>query len=196
MIAFTAKIFSSLQTMFGLEPEGRRLTEHETAELNKVFNGTIDPAKILIKEGRIGAMGASKRAFTLCDTIYIPGTDGAGFGAPGTDGYLRLLVHESTHVWQFQNGGTDYITGSLKEQTRGWWSGKGTREAYQYEQGIKEGKAWAELNPEQQARLIEDSYASGLFGYENARLTGNDGEDYTDYARTAITELLARRGAP
>jgi hypothetical protein len=196
MIVFAAKVFSSFQVLFRLEPKGRGLSDEEKAELETVFSGTVDLSKIILKEGKIGALSASGRAFTLCDTIYIPGDNGAGFGARGTDGYMTLLVHESVHVWQFQNGGTDYIKASLKEQTKGWWSGKGTREAYQYERGIGEGKAWAALNPEQQARLIEDSYRAGLFRDADMRLTGNDGVEYTDYARTAITELLARRGAP
>lgn len=196
MIVFTAKLFSSFQRVCGLEPAGRSLTVEEMAELEKVFVGTVDLSKIVIKEGKIGAMGASKRAFTLCNIIYIPGMDGAGFGGPGTPGYVRLLVHEAVHVWQFQNGGTDYITGSLKEQTKGWWSGKGTREAYQYEYGVKAGKSWEQLNPEQQARLIEDSYRFGLFDDVSVRVVGNDGEDHTEYAKAAITELQAGRGAP
>jgi len=179
-----------------LEPAGRQLTAAETGELDKVFAGAVDLSKVLVKEGKIGLLGASGRALTLCNSIYIPGNDGAGYGAPGTDGYMRLLAHETVHVWQFQTGGTDYITGSVKEQLKGWWTGKGMGDAYQYERGIKEGKRWEELNPEQQARLIEESYAFGLFRDANARLTGNDGQDHTDYARTAIGELLAKRGAP
>lgn len=196
MIVFTAKLFSSFQRVCGLEPAGRCLTDEEANVLEKVFADTVDLSKIVIKEGKIGAMGASKRAFTLCNIIYIPGMDGAGFGEPGTPGYLQLLVHETVHVWQFQNGGTDYITGSLKEQTKGWWSGKGTREAYQYEYGIKAGKDWAGLNPEQQARLIEDCYRFGMFENADVTVTGNDGEDYTAYAWDAIAELRAGRGAP
>lgn len=194
MIAFLAKCFGAIQRLLGLEPEGRRLDEPEKAELGQVFAGTVDLSKVLIKEGKIGAMGMSGRAFTLCNTIYIPGRDGAGYGARGSKGYLRLLVHEAVHVWQYQNGGTDYITGSLKEQFKGWWSGKGMGDAYQFERGIREGKKWAELNPEQQARLIEESYASGMFADENARLIGND--EHSAYARTAMAELRAKRGAP
>ncbi len=194
MITFLAKCFSAIQRLFGLEPEGRRLTAPEKEELDKVFAGTVDLSQVLIKEGKIGAMGMSGRAFTLCNTIYIPGTDGAGYGASGTEGYLQLLVHETVHVWQYQNGGTDYITGSLKEQFKGWWSGKGMGDAYRFERGIREGKPWEHLNPEQQARLIEDSYASGMFKNENARLAGN--HEHSDYARSAMGELRAKRGAP
>jgi hypothetical protein len=196
MIAFLVRCFSAIQRLFGLEPAGRKLTDAEIEELKKVFDGTVDFPEILIKEGKLGLLGVSGRALTLCNSIYIPGDNGAGYGAPGTEGYLRLLVHETVHVWQYQTGGTDYITGSLKEQLKGWWSGKGMGDAYQFERGISEGKRWDQLNPEQQARLIEDSYAFGLFKDENIHMTGNDGQDHTDYARAAIRELLAKRGAP
>ena len=196
MIAFLIRCFTALQTLFRLEPKGRPLTDAEKAELNKVFAGTVDLSKVLVKEGKVGLMGASHRAVTICNTIYIPGDDGAGYGAPGTPGYLELLVHENVHVWQYQNGGTDYITGSMKEQLKGWWSGKGMGDAYRFKRGIKEGKSWAQLNPEQQAKLIELSYVIGFFSDPSARMIGDDGEDHTSFARTAIGELLARRGAP
>jgi len=196
MIAFFIRCFTTLQTLLGLEPKGRPLTDAEKTELTKVFAGTTDLSKVLVKEGKLGLMGASHRAVTICNTIYIPGEDGAGYGAPGTPGYLELLVHENVHVWQYQNGGTDYITGSIKEQLKGWWSGKGMGDAYRFERGIKEGKSWARLNPEQQAKLIELAYITGMFADPDKRMIADDGEDHTDYARTAIGELLARRGAP
>jgi hypothetical protein len=196
MIAFTARLFSSFQVFFGLEPEGRRLTETEIAVLATVFAGAVDFSQVLVKEGRIGVFGASQRALTLCNTIYIPGEDGAGWGAPGSPGYLQLLVHEMVHVWQFQHGGTDYITASLKEQARGLWSGKGVNEAYDYARGIRDGKSWAEFNPEQQAKLIEDAYAFHLFTNPDARLAKSAEEDHTDYAKAAIQKLLAGEGAP
>ncbi len=196
MIAFTARLFSSFQVFFGLEPEGRRLTETETAVLAKVFAGAVDLSQILIKEGRIGAFSVSGRAFTLCNTVYIPGDDGGGWGPPGSPGYLQLLVHETVHVWQFQHGGTDYITASLKEQARAIWNGKKVNEAYDYARGIREGKSWAEFNPEQQAKLIEDAYGFHLFDSPDARLAKSAEEDFTEYAKAAIQELLAGRGAP
>lgn len=196
MIAFTARLFSSFQVFFGLEPEGRRLTETETAVLANVFAGAVDLSQILIKEGRIGAFSVSGRAFTLCNTIYIPGDDGGGWGTPGSPGYLQLLVHETVHVWQFQHGGTDYITASLKEQAKAIWNGKKVNEAYDYARGIRDGKSWAEFNPEQQAKLIEDAYGFYLFDNPDARLAKSVEEDYTEYAKAAIQELLAGRGAP
>lgn len=191
MITFTGKIFSSFQVALGLEPKGRKLTETETEALQKIFAGAVDLDKILIKEGYIGAMGVSKRAFTFCNTIYIPGNV---YDAPGTPLYLQLLVHETVHVWQFQNGGTDYMAASVKAQIKGWWHGD-IGIAYQYERGIKDGKLWAGLNPEQQARLIEDAYAFGLFGDANKTMADHNGEDITQYARAAIVELLAGQGA-
>jgi hypothetical protein len=196
MIAFTIQCFTSLQTLLKLEPKGRVLTDVEKEELDKVFAGTIDFSKVLVKEGKLGLMGASHRGVTICNTIYIPGEDGAGYGAPGTPGYMELLVHEHVHVWQYQNGGPNYITGSVKSQFEGWRKGQGTRYAYRFDLGVKDGKNWSQLGAEQQAKLIELAYVAGLFSDPNARVIAVDGDDYTDYAWDAIAELRAGRGAP
>lgn len=75
-----------------------------------------------------------------------------------------VLVHETTHVWQHQNGGTDYMSEALFAQMLGG--------GYRYEDDILiKNKTWAMLNPEQQGQLIEDAFASGFLqnGIPNGR---------------------------
>ena len=75
---------------------------------------------------------------------------------------MDLLVHESTHAWQWQNEDDiqpDYIINSAHAQLvamvrSGSISKRGG--AYDYKTALKNGAAWEDLNPEQQARLVED----------------------------------------
>jgi hypothetical protein len=73
-------------------------------------------------------------------------------------GLLSTLIfetNESTHVWQAQNGGTDYISEAIYAQTFG--------DGYDYQLAISQGKTWAMFNPEQQAKLIGKAYEAGYF---------------------------------
>lgn len=177
---------SSLQTLTGLEPPSRGLTDAETAQLRSIYGDSVDYSQIRIKQGNLGiAQGLAPH--TIGNTIYIP----EGWNSDPSE----LLAHETAHVWQYQNGGTDYIGESLWNQAKGFLSGGDRNAAYEFEQPIRDGKSWAELNPEQQAALIEEAYRDGLFRDPNARLEYN-GTDYTDYARAAIAEMRAGRGAP
>ena len=62
----------------------------------------------------------------------------------------QLLAHELTHVWQHQNGGTDYLTEALYAINFG--------DGYDLKKAILEDKNFAELNPEQQAVMTELIY--------------------------------------
>lgn len=187
-------LVSSVQTLIGAEPPSRGLNEREIAELQKIYGDSIDYSQIRIKEGNLGiANGLAPH--TVGNTIYIP----EGWLDPNSANYQadrsELLAHETAHVWQYQNGGTDYIGESLWNQFKGWVSGQSRNAAYDFGKAIDEGKSWADLNPEQQAALMEESYRDGLFTDPNARLVYN-GTDYTDFARGAIAEMRAGRGAP
>lgn len=188
-------LVSSIQTLVGAEPPSRGLTESETAELRKVYGDSMDYSQIRIKEGHLG-LANGLAPHTIGNTIYIP----EGWLNPNDPNYQanrnELLVHEAAHSWQYQNGGTDYIGESLWNQFKGWASGGSRDAAYNYEQPISEGKSWAELNPEQQAHLIDEAYSKGLFDDPNARFVTANGTDITDYVRNAISEVRNGRGAP
>lgn len=182
---------SAVQTLLGIETPSRGLTEAETAELRKVYGDSIDYSQIRIKKGNLGiANGLAPH--TVGNTIYIP----PGWLDPNNQTQRNdLIAHEAAHVWQYQNGGTDYIGESLFDQAKGWLSGESRNAAYEFETPIRNGVSWAELNPEQQAHLIEEAYNQGLFNDPNKRFVYN-GSDYTDYVRNAINEMRNGRGAP
>ncbi len=173
---------SAVQTLLGIEPPGRKLTAEETALLKSVYGDSFDPSRMRIKEGNAGLFTLPNRPFAHGDTVYVPQD-----WLPMTE---SLLVHEAAHVWQHQNGGTDYMSEALWAQNFG--------EGYDYGRALSEGRPWSALNPEQQASVIERAFDAGMFSQPanpNARFI-HDGQDYTEQVRAMITELRAGRGAP
>jgi hypothetical protein len=182
-----ARAISAVQTMVGLEPPGRELTSDEIATLRSVYGDSIDYSQIRIKEGNSGLFSVAGRALTQGNTIYVP------------KGELPLskdtLVHEAAHVWQYQHGGTDYMADALWGQNFG--------EGYDFSKGIDEGKSFSELNPEQQAELVQQAYLSGFFdltspSFGTFKYTRSDGTtvDYTDYLKKAMDQIHSGEGAP
>ena len=154
----------------------RPLTPKECELVTPIYEGSVDLSKIRVRENVRGLLNASRRAFVIEETMFLP------------SGYLPLrshiLVHEVCHVWQFQNGGHAYIGDSVHAQLLG--------DGYELEKGLLQGRAWAELNAEQQATLIEASFSQGCFEGKPFMVRGRD---WTEYWCTAVAELRAGRGA-
>jgi len=173
------RAISAVQTLVGLEPPGRNLTGAEITELRKVYGDSIDYSKVRIKEGSSGLFSLTGRPFTHGDTIYVP---------PNSLPLASdVLVHEMGHVWQHQHGGTDYMSEALWAQNFG--------DGYDFEKGISQGKSWSELNPEQQAELLQTAYRNGFFNTPGARFVYNT-VDYTDYLNNALGQVRNGQGAP
>ncbi len=178
------RAISAVQTMVGLEPPGRKLTSAEITELRKVYGDSIDYSKVEIKEGDAALFGVFGRPFTHGNTIYMP----KDFLPLSQN--MDTLVHEMGHVWQNQHGGTDYMSEALWAQNFG--------DKYEFDKGIDEGKSWSELNPEQQAELIQQAYQYGYFDPSSAN-SGKfvyNGKDYSAYVAEALKQLRAGKGAP
>ena len=145
---------STLQTVLFLEPEGRFLTAAEKSYLSQVFRGDnwwLD--LIRVKEGFSGIWSLNPRPFTVETTIYLKNwpSDQRLTSAQRE----ALMVHETTHVWQYIHGGGDYKLESLYYQA--------TTAAYEWKTAVDQGRSWGSLNPEQQASFVEDAYASGCY---------------------------------
>ncbi|MCP3136478.1 DUF4157 domain-containing protein [Pyxidicoccus sp. QH1ED-7-1] len=172
-----------MQVVTGLEPPGRRLTDAEVTRLRPIFGDSLDYAAVRLKEGRLGLLGVSGRAFAHGNTVFVPAKGAVDFG---------LLVHELTHVWQHQHGGTAYLSAALAAQ----WVGDG----YDWRKAVGQALRWHQLNPEQQAQLIEDAALAGLIPLSvplpaRAKLKG-----WTEAALPLLEEALdclrSGRGAP
>ncbi|WP_223643971.1 hypothetical protein [Corallococcus sp. EGB] len=172
-------ILSAIQTMLFVEPTSRKLTGDELAALHEVYGDSIDYTRIEIKEGNAGLLTVGGRPFTHGDTIYIP------------KDWLPLtkdtLVHEAAHVWQHQQGGNDYMSEALVAQLFG--------DGYNFEKALRQGKSWEQMNPEQQAALIEQAYQDGCFDNPPAPFIV-DGRDYTAQFEAAKKSMRAGQGAP
>jgi hypothetical protein len=109
--------------------------------LRTVFQGSLNYDSMRIADTTVGSGG---RAYTLGNTIRIP---------PG--GFLnnRTLVHESTHVWQYQTKGTGYISDSA-------WHKMMDKSAYEVK--IVAGQAFNSYTAENQAVIIEAYYVDSL----------------------------------
>ncbi len=180
------KAISAVQTALWLEQPGRRLTADEVAGLREIYGDTIDYDSVRIKEGFAGLFSITDNAFTHGNTIYIKPGD-LPLDPAGLD---DLVAHEMAHVWQHQNGGTDYLTEAIWAQEVG--------DGYDYEKALDEGKSWSELSPEQQAELIQDAVLDAGFDFtdptDKFRSPAN-GTDYTAQLQEALAEIRAGRGA-
>lgn len=149
LLMLGGRVLSAVQTLAGVEPPGRALAAEELALLRPVFGDGLDYRRIRLKEGELGLFGLPRRAFVHGDTIFVP----AGRVVEPAPGRAALLVHEAVHVWQHQRRGTAYMSEALAAQ----WLGDG----YNFAIGLAAGRRWRELNPEQQAEMVEQAFAAG-----------------------------------
>jgi len=190
IVVVVAKFVALVQSVFYAQGFERRLTEQEEAELRRVFKKALNYYVIRIIEGHAGLFGLNSRPFTLGNTIYMKTST---FGT-------ALLVHETTHVWQYQQTGDRYASDAIAAQ---WF----VPDAYSWEREVNtRGKDdWSEFNNEAQAEFLEDLWTLGeLRDRSGVTLqTGNGafydadwekrlgyfavgGTDYTEIARGAV----------
>lgn len=166
------KLLSAGQTLLGVEPRGRPLSDEERALLERVFGEALDLEPLRIKEGRAGLASLTDRPFVHGEVLYLQ------------EWTLEphILVHEAVHWWQSQHGGPDYMLDSLCSQAFG--------HGYDWQASVPD-VPWAELEVEQQAAFIEALYRRGYF--DGALIAGRR---LRTYAADAVAELRAGRGAP
>lgn len=123
----------------------RRLTPAERGLARSQFGGALDPDPV-----RVLALPAWRRAFAPCGRLIVwPAAQAlADFGADTTPLAVQaMFVHELTHVWQAQSG-VNLLTAKLR-------AGDGAH-AYAYD--LERGPAFAALNIEQQAMVVEHAF--------------------------------------
>ena len=139
--------------------ERRTLTTTERAEATKVFGTSLDMSKVHIAESSVMSAGGFAR--TPFDTVYFPpGTSRLPFSD-----FMPWLIHELTHVWQYQHGIS--VTEKL------WWALHG-QTAYDYggEAGLRTAalanKRFLDFNTEQQASIAGDFYRAQRDGRDTS----------------------------
>lgn len=180
---------SGVQTLLHLEPVRRELTDEEVARLQRVFGDSIDYDAIVVKQGTSGVLTTSGRPFVMGNTIYLPYRGATDFGT---------LAHEVTHVWQHQNGGTDYASEALLAR---YVFAAEEHEAYDWTRSAPT-TPWGDLNPEQQGAFIEAAVNHGAFDREPASFAsipyGFTGtlDELNDYLSGVLVCLRTGTNAP
>ena len=114
---------------------GRTLTVTEEALLRNIFGDSVAYDLIRVALTNLGAKG---RPYTLGNTIRVP---------PQSNLTPRTLVHETTHVWQFQTQGSGYLSDS------GWHQMVEGDEAYHVT--LASGRSIYSYTAERQAIIVE-----------------------------------------
>lgn len=125
---------------------GRRLSRLERAVVQPIFGNSIDYARVRLIIGDLAA------GTTAGNNIRLPEDFDIANAAS-----KQLLVHEMTHVWQFQHQGAGYITTSLLQQLHAGVT-RGNRN-FAYEYTINPGDSFFAFEPEQQAFIVENYFA-------------------------------------
>jgi hypothetical protein len=109
-----------------------------------VFGSALKTENVTVSEGGLMTLGGYAR--TVPNHIYFP------------SGSIRmpLMIHELTHVWQYQRGeGWGSVPGMIWEAVVGNYD-------YGGEEGLKEarakGQAFSEFTTEQQGDILQDYY--------------------------------------
>jgi len=124
----------------------RPLTRDEQSLVRGVFGSSID-------YGRVRLIPTAVLEYrTVANTIRVP----EGFTI--TDANMaQTLIHALTHVWQYQHGGTGYISLSLASQIAATFRTGSRNAAYGYQ--ITPGQTFFDFTPEQQGLLVENYFA-------------------------------------
>lgn len=131
----------------------RSMTEWEIREAQRVFGNSINYAKVTIAEGSISAKigSAGGYARTVGNTIYFP---------PGGSRNMAFIIHELTHVWQYQTTGWTYAPKAIWAQmTEGYnYVEKGKTPEQSLMDASVAGKTLYDYNKEQQGDILRDYY--------------------------------------
>ena len=125
---------------------GRSLTGAERTLAFPVFGSSLD-------YNRIRLVPTSVLEYrTIANNIMIP----QNFSITNAQ-MAQTLIHELTHVWQYQHNGTSYISISLGRQISAGISRGNRNFAYDYQ--IQSGQSFFDFAPEQQASIVENYYS-------------------------------------
>ncbi|MFN7116161.1 MAG: hypothetical protein ACK4TA_05140 [Saprospiraceae bacterium] len=163
-------VFDLYDGFASLAKRARPLTEHEIGIARSIFGDSLAYERVRVDERAYWGPRKGNFCYVSCYTINSWGI------MPDS-----ILIHELTHVWQYQHLGSVYIPRALSAQF--------TAEGYNYggvkalRAAMQNGKTLLDFNYEQQADIIEDYYRL-LLGYRPS--WGNATEDDLDiYAHFA-----------
>lgn len=171
-------------TALFLHEPSRPLTDDEKAAMREIYGDSVDLDSVRIHEDNITTKWFGMAPHAVGNNIYMPTSatadDGTVINYVDANGDTNLngqnlLAHELGHTWQNQNGGSDYIAKALFSQAVAAVSGGDRGGAYEWRDAIAEGKSYNEMNPEQQAELIQELHAALVLDRDgNGELSPDD----------------------
>ncbi len=138
--------WAAIQTSALTSPGGRDLYGWELDVIQDIFQGGVDASRIRVVETRI-----LNAPTTLAGQIRVP----HGWNFDG--GNKPVLVHEVTHVWQYQTRGTSYITDSVYHNASGQIATGSRNVAYMNYQ-LQPDSNFTDFTAEEQATIVADYY--------------------------------------
>lgn len=128
----------AVQAQAAFSDSGRSLNSQEKKLLLTIFQDSVNLDTINIVLTDLGTKG---RPYTLGNTIRVP---------RGTTFDAETLVHEMTHVWQYQTRGTSYISDSALHQL--------AQGAAAYVVELVPGQSFYGYTAEQEAMIVQRYY--------------------------------------
>lgn len=174
VIAWICRVFDALhgprlfEIIWHILTRISALTEIEINAASLVFGGSaIQYSAVRVAEGGLLQLIFrlnGKRAFTTFHTINLPKA------GSHSRSHLDIVVHELTHVYQFEIVGSIYIWQALRAQQTNGYS-YGGWQALQEDRS--NGKHFRDYNREQQGKIAQDYYteviAEGLLAEDPIR---------------------------
>jgi hypothetical protein len=145
--------------------QGRVLTPHEIEIAKPIFGSSIAYDAVRIVKGYF-----ANAPTTLGNHVRI-----------SVDSQFdnSTLVHELTHVWQYQTHGTGYISNSLCAQVAGALGTGSRNAAYEiHPSDLRALRSISELSAERQARTVEHYFVSTLLKSSDPKVSERARHEY------------------
>ena len=162
----------------------RTLSASELRAGKSVFGNSINFDFVRVDTGAVIGPAFSHRAYTSFHTINSWATE-------STD----VMVHELTHVWQYENAGAIYMPQAVHAQL---WGGR-----YDYKDvaGLQRKKAAGDgllsFNREQQAQIVQDFFRLRQNGFiPGSAATPADLPLYADFVKTVSSLSMTQLTTP
>lgn len=144
-VTVRSPVFEETVTQLSELSPGRYLSEDEVILARGIFGRSIDFSRVRLIPTEV------LEYRTIGNTIRIP------HDFTITDEYMaQTFIHELTHVWQYQQSGTRYISESLGAQIGATIERGGRNFAYDY--SITPDKSFFDFSHEQQASIVESYF--------------------------------------
>lgn len=153
----------------------RVLSPSELKAAKSIFGTSINFDFVRVDTGAMVGPLVTKRAYTSFHTINSWGTESKD-----------VMIHELTHVWQYENAGAIYMPQAVHAQV--WGGGYDYGDVANLRLKQRAGEGLLSFNREQQAQIVQDFYSLRQTGsVDRSAATPADLPLYADFVKTVST---------